>query len=107
MAIESSSRNEVLRRVRAALGGVPADGAVVETEWEGLARGYRRAASLGREDVLEMLEDRLRDYDATVVRVSAGAVGAAIAGECLPSEGRGDWLVSRWVWWRLWDANVS
>ena len=37
--------------------------------------GTGGAASLEREAVLELLEDRLRDYDAHVVRVRAGDVG--------------------------------
>jgi L-lactate dehydrogenase complex protein LldG len=36
-------------------------------------------ASLEREEILELLEDRLRDYDATVVRARAGGVAAEIA----------------------------
>jgi len=79
MATEASSRDEVLRRIRAAIGGAPAHAAAIEAEGEALPRGYRRTASLGREEILEMLEDRLRDYDATVVRVKTGEVGAAIA----------------------------
>ncbi len=61
-----SARTEVLRRIRAAKGGA-SDGATARVEWEGLARGYRRAATRDREAVLELLEDRLRDYDAHVV----------------------------------------
>jgi hypothetical protein len=45
----------------------------------GIARGYRRVASLDREAILELLEDRLRDYDAMVVRARAGGVAAEIA----------------------------
>jgi L-lactate dehydrogenase complex protein LldG len=55
---------------------------------------------MGREEILEMLEDRLRDYDATVVRVAAGEVSAAI-GRMLRERGKtrvvvpvglGEWL---------------
>jgi L-lactate dehydrogenase complex protein LldG len=56
-----------------------ADAAAVDAEWGAIARGYRRAASLDREAILELLEDRLRDYDATVVRACAGGVAAEIA----------------------------
>jgi L-lactate dehydrogenase complex protein LldG len=82
MGVESapeSSRLEVLRRIRAAIGDARADVAAIDTEWEALPRNYRRTASLDREAILEMLEDRLRDYDATVVWASAGEVGAEIA----------------------------
>ena len=73
-----SARTEMLRRIRAAKGGA-SDGATARVEWEGLARGYRRAATRGREAVLELLEDRLRDYDAHVVRVGRADVAANVA----------------------------
>jgi len=80
MAVEA--RTEVLRRIRAAIGVASdgdADGEMIAAEWERLPRGYKRAASLGWEEILDLLEDRLRDYDATVVRVKAGEVSAQIA----------------------------
>jgi L-lactate dehydrogenase complex protein LldG len=81
MATETavSSRDEVLRRIRAAIGDISADAATIDGEWAGLPRNYRRTASLDRAAILELLEDRLRDYDATVVRVAAGQVGATIS----------------------------
>jgi L-lactate dehydrogenase complex protein LldG len=79
-AASVSSREEVLRRIRAAIGGAPkADAVEIRTEWEALPRNYKRTASLEREAILEMLEDRLRDYDASVVRAKAGEIGAEIA----------------------------
>lgn len=75
-----SSRDEVLRRIRAAVGDAPVpDATVIRDEWKALPRNYTRTASLKREAILDMLEDRLRDYDANVVRVNTGEVGAAIA----------------------------
>jgi L-lactate dehydrogenase complex protein LldG len=78
-AASVSSREEVLRRIRVAIGDAPVAAAAVVAEWESVPRVYKRAASLGREAILELLEDRLRDYDATVVRARAGEVGAEIA----------------------------
>jgi L-lactate dehydrogenase complex protein LldG len=80
MATEvSAARTEVLRRVRAALGQRTAvEAEAVRTEWELLPRTYQRAATLGREEVLDMLEDRLRDYDAHVERAKPSEIGAAI-----------------------------
>jgi L-lactate dehydrogenase complex protein LldG len=78
-AASVSSREEVLRRIRAALGDVPvADSAAIDAEWQAVPRNYKRTASLEREAILELLEDRLRDYDANVVRVQGGEVSAAI-----------------------------
>ena len=74
-----SSRDEVLRRIRAAIGGTPADAATIQGEWATLPRDYKRTASLDRAAILDLLEDRLRDYDANVVRVSAGEVASTIA----------------------------
>ena len=74
------SRAEVLRRIRAALpDSAGADATEIRAEWETIPRNYVRTAMLAREAILELLEDRLRDYDATVVRAKAGAVGAKIA----------------------------
>jgi L-lactate dehydrogenase complex protein LldG len=76
----SSSRDEVLRRIRAAIADAPAvDATLIRGEWDALPRNYKRTASLDREAILEMLEDRLRDYDANVVRAKAGEVSAEIA----------------------------
>jgi L-lactate dehydrogenase complex protein LldG len=74
----SSARAEILRRIRAATGGV-SEAEVVRAGWARLPRKYRRAATRGREAVLELLEDRLRDYDANVVRVGRDGVSAIVA----------------------------
>jgi L-lactate dehydrogenase complex protein LldG len=76
--VSSSARDEVLRRIRVAKGGT-SDGDAVRGEWETMARGYRRSASLERGAVLELLEDRLRDYDAHVARATRAAVAAQVA----------------------------
>jgi L-lactate dehydrogenase complex protein LldG len=47
--------------------------------WSRLERGYRRGGTLEREPLLELLEDRLRDYDAHVVRVGQADVARAVA----------------------------
>ncbi len=86
-AASVSSRDEVLRRIRAAIGEAPADAAAIDAEWNAVSRNYKRAASLEREAILELLEDRLRDYDATVVRVKAGDVSAEI-GRILTERGK-------------------
>jgi len=90
MAAETStlsSRDEVLRRIRAAIDGSAGDAATIRAEWDALQRGYQRTASLGREEILELLEDRLRDYDATVVRVGAEDL-AATMGRMLTERGK-------------------
>ncbi len=79
-AVAAGAREEVLRRIRAALGDVPqTDDAAIRGEWKTLPRNYKQTGSLERDAVLELLEDRLRDYDASVVRAKAGEVGVEIA----------------------------
>src|SRR5215469_14013541 len=78
MVNTSAARTEVLRRIRAAR-GVSADAAAIEREWGAIERNYRRSATRGREEVLELLEDRLRDYDAHVMRVRPSAVAETMA----------------------------
>jgi L-lactate dehydrogenase complex protein LldG len=82
-----SARQEVLRRIRAAIGGSPATETEIAAEWRAIPREYVRAAASTREQIVELLEDRLRDYDATVVRVRAGEVAAQIA-ELLTQRGK-------------------
>ncbi|HEY1993171.1 MAG TPA: LUD domain-containing protein [Edaphobacter sp.] len=74
--VTNSARSEVLRRIRAAKGGVARD-EIVRAGWGAIERRYRREATRPREVVLELLEDRLLDYDARVVRAGPAEVAAA------------------------------
>src|SRR5436190_21764263 len=65
--VTTSARSEVLRRIREAKGGA-ASAEAVRRGWSAIERRYRREATRPREAVLELLEDRLRDYDAGGVR---------------------------------------
>ncbi len=60
----------MLRRIRAANGGA-ADAMRAERAWRAIERNYRREATRSHEEVLDLLEDRLRDYDAHVMRAAA------------------------------------
>jgi L-lactate dehydrogenase complex protein LldG len=59
-----------MRRIRAARGGT-SDGTEAKAGWKGIAREYRRKGMRER-------EDRLRDYDARVVRVASGSVAQSV-----------------------------
>jgi L-lactate dehydrogenase complex protein LldG len=76
----SSSRQEVLRRVREAI-GMPA-GAVSSPA--PVARGYRTTGDhpAGSPELIELLVGRLEDYKATVIRCASDdqAIGAAVGG---------------------------
>lgn len=74
----NATRAEILRRIRMAKGGT-SDVVVSEASWSLVPREYRRTAVLEPEAVLELLEDRLRDYDAHVVRVGRGDVADTVA----------------------------
>ncbi len=65
--VTNLARTEILRRIRAAKGeGGSAD--VVRAGWNAVERRYRQGATRPREIVLELLVDRLQDYDARVMR---------------------------------------
>jgi L-lactate dehydrogenase complex protein LldG len=74
----SPARSEILRRIRVAKGGT-SDAPAAETAWGHVARKYRQNAVLGPEAMLDLLEDRLLDYDAHVVRARRGNVADAVA----------------------------
>ena len=74
----AAARAEVMRRIRLAKGG-SSDSNAARAGWSRVAREYRREAVLDRAAALEMLEERLRDYDAHVVRVGASDVAGAVA----------------------------
>lgn len=73
----TEARSEVLARVRAALGAAPPAGAA---EAEPAAPAYRVAGehAPGSAAALDLLVDRLVDYQAHVVRVAADGVGDAV-----------------------------
>jgi len=69
-----SARADVLARVRAALADVPPD------DPQRIPRDYRRAYGDG--DAVALFAERVEDYRATVFRVDAGSVEAAIRERC-------------------------
>jgi L-lactate dehydrogenase complex protein LldG len=76
--VTNSARAEVLRRIRAAKGGV-ASAEAAQAGWSAIERRYRREATRSRQVILELLVDRLQDYDARVVRAVHVGVRAAAA----------------------------
>jgi L-lactate dehydrogenase complex protein LldG len=88
---ESTARQEILQRVRAAKDGAAKRGAAetsaVQAAWNDLPREYRRKGALDREGMLNLLEHRLRDYDAHVVRTSHVDVAQTVA-LCLAERNR-------------------
>lgn len=75
----NGGRDEVLRRIRAALGDVPA----AERATDGsVPRDYRRAGMSEVEERVEQFAERLIDYKTAVRRVSRAELPGAIAAAC-------------------------
>jgi L-lactate dehydrogenase complex protein LldG len=66
----STARDDILARVRAALGPSPRTPAI--------PREYRPAGSLPRDGVVELFCERVAEYQATVTRIGPGELDAAI-----------------------------
>jgi L-lactate dehydrogenase complex protein LldG len=83
MIDSSAARTEVLRRIRAAIAPASptptASPEAIDISWQAIERSYRHAASHDREAILELFEDRLRDYDAGVYRCAEAGVPTLIA----------------------------
>jgi L-lactate dehydrogenase complex protein LldG len=73
----SSARTEVLRRIQAANGGPATETRALEG-WDAIERSYVRSSQRNDIEKIELLEDRLRDYDAHVVRAEPGGVAQAV-----------------------------
>jgi len=75
-----TAREEVLARIRTALGGTAAPGS------DAVPRGYRTRGELDGTVLLDLLAERLRDYGCTVRRAAPGQVMTAV-GEALAQRG--------------------
>ncbi len=76
----SSAREAILARIRSALSDhAPSTADSAAETWAELPRDYERAAALTSAGKLDLLEDRLRDYDAEVTRVAGHEVAGAVA----------------------------
>ena len=78
-----AARDEVLARIRTALGRSPGSGAPAG---DGVPRGYRSDAGLDTGALLSLLTERLHDYGTAVRRCPPSAVPAAVA-EALAGRG--------------------
>jgi L-lactate dehydrogenase complex protein LldG len=76
--VTNSARSEVLRRIRAAKGGI-ATAETARAGWSAIDRSYRRQPSRTPAAIVELLVDRLQDYDASVVESLHVAVRTAAA----------------------------
>ena len=75
----TGAREEILGRIRDALGDVPA----AETpEDVAVARDYRRSGARTREQLVEHLAERVADYAAEVRVVAVGELAGAVTAAC-------------------------
>lgn len=70
-----SARAEILRRIREANNLTPA----AHPAWSDLPRDYKRTSTLAHDTVLDLLADRLHDYDAQVLRSTLADLPRSIA----------------------------
>ena len=80
-----TAREEVLARIRTALGGTALGGTAAPGS-DAAPRGYRTQGELGGTVLLDLLAERLRDYGCTVRRAAPGQVMTAV-GEALGQRG--------------------
>lgn len=74
-----TAREEVLARIRTALGGTaPGEGTGAPGD-DSVPRGYRTSGDLGTAQLLDLLAERLHDYGCTVRRVAPGQVVETVA----------------------------
>jgi L-lactate dehydrogenase complex protein LldG len=71
-----TARDEVLGRIRTALGGGPASASASAAV---VPDGYRTQAGLSTPELVDLLAERLADYRATVRRVAPGQLAGMIA----------------------------
>jgi L-lactate dehydrogenase complex protein LldG len=95
MASELSARDEILRRVRAAIGGASTTEGAIQG-WNAVPRGYRRNGVLQREAVVDLFKHRLREYGATVAQSRPSEVAQCV-GKRLAAQGKQRLLVSEGI----------
>ena len=78
MPANSTAKSAILSRIREA-NGTSSTKESARADWQNLSRPYARTATLSPAAILDLFEDRLRDYDATVTRTTLANLPAAIA----------------------------
>jgi len=73
-----TAREEILQNIRAANDGASSASAT-HSAWSALPRDYKYQGTLDRDALLSLLEHRLRDYDAHVLRASHGNIAQAVS----------------------------
>lgn len=79
MSAASTAREEMLRRIRAALSDVPTG---EQPEEVVVARDYRHSEAVNHEEVVERFAERVAEYKVDVQRVEEAALAQAVAATC-------------------------
>jgi L-lactate dehydrogenase complex protein LldG len=110
MSAPVSSRQQILKRIHEATGATPqATGSPEEAmrSWSTLPREYVRRGALSARSRIELMLDRLREYDAETAECSPNALAATIAAQLdrsrrhrlvAPEGVPHEWLVSGFEW---------
>jgi L-lactate dehydrogenase complex protein LldG len=80
-----ASRQRILDRIRAATRSVAKDGSQLADAYAALPRAYVRHGKLASEARIQLMIERLREYDAEVVESSPAALPATIAAQLTAS----------------------
>jgi len=103
MSTQASSRQAVLDGVRAATG----KSAPAAESYASLPRSYIRRGTLDAEETIQLMIERLREYDAEVTECAPGEVARSIADQLAASKRRkfvapaglpSEWLVKGYEW---------
>jgi len=107
MNASAATRQHILDRIRIATAPVAKEPAELAAAYAALTRSYVRKGQKSNEDKLELLIERLREYDAEVVECLEGGLPNAIASQLAASGKRvfvapaglaKEWLVSGFDW---------
>jgi L-lactate dehydrogenase complex protein LldG len=91
MSTSAETRQLILDRIHAAILPPAQDLAGAAVDYAALPRDYIRLGSLSQEDKLQLLIERLREYDAEVIETTPRELPAAIAAQ-LKASGRGNFI---------------
>ena len=78
MPDSSAARAAILKSIRTSL-GTPAAPAQIAAEYAALPRDYKRTSRLGVDELLNLFQHRLEEYDAGVYRTSSDRIAPTIA----------------------------
>ena len=107
MSAPATSRQRILDRIRAATQSIAKDSAHLAGAYAALPRGYVHRGKLSAEARIDLLIERLREYDAEVVSSTPADLPAAISAQLAASGKRAfvapqglpaEWLVPGFDW---------